>query len=205
MAHRRARDRPPRRRREPRATAVVRGPIGHSDLRPESGDRRVLRPRSGIALPADPGRRTVARPRARGADDRRFFLGHVRARACGLRGHARDAPGRRPRRRAARRPRRRDRIGEWQQGLRAALRRAGAAALRRRPVEECAVAIVVCRRPPQMESAARSDALLQSEDAPGDRSAGKLSWRRVTRGHSLVPDGRAHRSRLRRCAARSRG
>ena len=103
------------------------------------------------------------------------------------------------------RPRRRDRIGERQQGLRAALCRARAAALRRRPVEERAVAVVVRRRSPQVESAARSDALLQSEDAPGDRSAGKLPGRRVTRRHAVVPDGRDHRSRLRRCAARSRG
>ena len=49
-----------------------------SDRRPEGRCRCVLRSRGGVALPADSGGRPAARARARGADDRRIFLGHVR-------------------------------------------------------------------------------------------------------------------------------
>ena len=56
-----------------------------------------------------------------------------------------------------------------------------------------------------MERAARSDAVLRSEDPTRDRPAGELSRRRRPRRDALVPDGRARGSRVRRCAARSRG
>ena len=141
---------------------------------------RSRRPRLSLARDGRAPRRhssteSAADPRGRRADDRRIHLGHVHARAGGLRRAVRRIDAGRARHRAATRRHRTRRVPSRRHSFLPTLRVAVAALVRRRSSHQSHLAVVDARGTNAMGHAAGRDEVLRSGEAAGHQPAGELS------------------------------